>query len=130
MYYLLEHHSSFSEYVPVHTKYILVHTCKSVRIASTNQYVLSWHSAQWYILRYRTKPRVLFCSSTYFLVMHLMILAKLTFLFGTWYIWICTASCAVQIQMYLVPDRNVDFARIVRCITKVYKEVCTATEQY
>jgi len=35
----------FAEYVPVCTVYILVHTCKSVGLASTNQYVLSWHSA-------------------------------------------------------------------------------------
>ncbi len=35
----------FSGYVPVRTKYILVHTCESFEIASTNKYVLSWHSA-------------------------------------------------------------------------------------
>jgi hypothetical protein len=32
----------------------------------------------------------------------------------------CTAQEAVQIQMYLVPNQNVDFARIVRCITRRY----------
>jgi hypothetical protein len=37
---------------------------------------------------------------------------------------------AVQIWMYSVPNRNVDFARIVNRITRRYNEVCTATDQY
>jgi hypothetical protein len=73
---------------------------------------------------------VLLCSGTYLLVMHLTILRILTFRFGTRYIRICTAISAVQIWMYSVPDRNVEILRIVRCITRRYREVCTATEQY
>jgi hypothetical protein len=37
---------------------------------------------------------------------------------------------AVQIWMYLVPNRNVEIARIVNRITRRYVPVCTATEQY
>ena len=37
---------------------------------------------------------------------------------------------AVQIWMYLVPNRNVEIARIVNRITRRYVPVYTATEQY
>jgi hypothetical protein len=120
----------FAEYVPVCTEYILVHTCKVLELQVQTGMCSVGTVPQWYILRYRTKSRELLCSSKYLLVMHLTILAKSTFRFGTRYIWICTASCSEQIQMYRVPNRNVDFARIVRCITRRYKEVCTATDQY
>ncbi len=63
---------------------------------------------------------VLLCSSTYLLVMHVTIQEKSTFWFGTWYIWICTALKTVQIQMYWVPNQNVDFSWIVTCITTRY----------
>jgi hypothetical protein len=73
---------------------------------------------------------VLLCSGTYLLVMHCTILAISTFLFGTQYNWICTLNCAVQIQMYWVSNWNVEIARIVRCITRRYVQVYTATEKY
>ncbi len=72
------------------------------------------------IVRNRLYCSVAVHTSLYLLVMHLTILAKSTSQFGTRYIWISTAQEAVKIQMYLVPNQNVDFARIVRCITRRY----------
>ncbi len=69
----------FSEYVLVRTKYILVHTCESLEIASTTSTYSVGTVQQWYILRYSTKPLVLVCSNTYLLVMPFTIQEKSTF---------------------------------------------------
>jgi hypothetical protein len=82
------------------------------------------------IVRNRLYCPVAVHTSLYLLVMHLTILAKSTFRFGTRYIWICTAQQAVQIQMYRVPNRNVDFARIVRCITRRYVLLQSSTSGF
>ncbi len=66
---------------------------------------------------------VLVCSSTYLLVMHVTIQEISTFRFGTRYILICTSNKAVQIQMYLVPNQNVDFSWIDPCITRRYVQL-------
>ncbi len=85
---------------------------------------------QWYVPIYSTKPLVLACSGTYLLVMHVTILRISTFLFGTWYIQICTAIRAVQIHMYQVPNRNVEVLRIVTCITRRYVPLQTSTSGF
>ncbi len=138
----------FSKYVPVrnsmyrvHTKYIpgsdLVYGgtyLKRFGIPSTRKYKLSWHSAILVctMLWYHT---TLYCSvavytGTYLLVMHLTILAISTFWFGTEYIWICTAQFNVQIQLYWVPNQNVEIARIMRCITRRYVQLQSSTRWY
>ncbi len=73
---------------------------------------------------------ILLCSSTYLLVMHVTILRMLTFEFGTWYIWICTAPCSVQIQMYQVPNINVEILRIMICITRRYVQLQSSTRWF
>jgi hypothetical protein len=115
------------QYVPSTYWYILVKVLELQ--VQTSTYSVGT-VPQWHILRYTTKPLVLVCSGTYFLVMHVTILRISTFLFGTWYIWICTAQEAVQIQMYQVPNQNVEVLRIVTCITRRYVPLQTSTSGF
>ncbi len=54
----------------------------------------------------------------------------MTFWFGTQCDWICTVDWAVQIQMYWVPNWNVEITRIVRCITRRYIPLQSSTRLY
>ncbi len=51
-------------------------------------------------------------------------------LFFTWYILICTALKVVQIQMYWVPNWNVEFSWIVTCIARRYVPLQTSTSGF